>query len=120
MDGGITTNLIGVVPKFDTEKPKEQTEITKFSSCFESIVLNIETLQANNNKNLILITSATASNGKSYVSRNIARKLSEIGKKVLLIDNDLKEEASIKNLAKAQSLQMNFYKLMNQTLRIIA
>ena len=101
MDGGITTNLIGVVPKFDTEKPIEQTDITKFSSCFESLVLNIETLQANNNKNLILITSATANNGKSYVSRNIARKLSQIGKKVLLIDNDLKRGSQHKELGKS-------------------
>ena len=69
---GLLQTLLEWCQKFDTEKPKEQTEITKFSSCFESIVLNIETLQANNNKNLILITSATASNGKSYVSRNIA------------------------------------------------
>ena len=45
---------------------------------------------------IVLITSATPANGKSFTARNIAKKLAMLNKKVLLFDLDLKRGAQEK------------------------
>ena len=52
----------------------------------------------NLNKNLITITSPSPSNGKSTVATKLAQGYAKIGKKVLLVDNDLKGEALLRLL----------------------
>ena len=53
--------------------------------------MNIRSIQGNNNdKKIITITSPSPYNGKSTVSKFLAEHLVKLGKKVLLVDNDLK------------------------------
>ena len=89
-DRGIDIDIAGVIPK--AEKGDENEE--RFLQSIQSLIVNI-----NNKVELsdkidgavkILITSPTPSNGKSYISRNLASKLSELGKRVLLLDGDWK------------------------------
>ena len=57
----------------------------------ESLIVNIRSIQGNNNdKKIITITSPSPYNGKSTVSKFLAEHLVKLGKKVLLVDNDLK------------------------------
>ena len=86
LDNGVSTQISGVLPKSD------QDEKEKFYGALESLIVNLQTqLQQKNERcKLISITSPTASNGKSFVSREISKKLAELNNKVLLIDLDLK------------------------------
>ncbi|NLK95842.1 MAG: CpsD/CapB family tyrosine-protein kinase [Clostridiales bacterium] len=61
-----------------------------FSESFRSIKASIKYSSADKNKNVILITSANAGEGKSTISSNLARVFAE-DKKVLLIDCDLRK-----------------------------
>ena len=89
-DSNINTPVLGVINKVkDFNEDNE-----RFNQSIESLIVNIETKLGNSPKKdsaeLISITSPTAENGKSFVSRNVAKRLANMGKKVLLIDSDYK------------------------------
>ena len=86
LDNGVSTQISGVLPKSDLGEKE------KFDGALESLIVNLQTQLSQNNERckLISFTSPTASNGKSYVSRAVSRKLAELNNKVLLIDLDLK------------------------------
>ncbi len=95
-DAGITDKILGVIPHIDNLE-ESLSENVSFTQAVETSILNIETIfsepqniEVNHNCRKIVISSPTASNGKSFISRNIAKGLSSIGHKVLLIDADLK------------------------------
>ena len=96
-DAGITDKILGVIPHVDNlEEPLS--ENVSFNQAVETSILNIETIfsesqniELNGNCRKIVISSPTASNGKSFISKSIATGLSSIGHKVLLIDADLKK-----------------------------
>ncbi len=94
-DAGIKESIVGVIPKI--ENTNDPFSDKKFEQSLETSILNIETIITSNldieeksNCRKILFTSATSSNGKSFISRNVSIGLSRIGHKVLLIDADLK------------------------------
>ena len=94
-DSGIKDSIIGVIPKLQDISNAENT--AKLNQSFETLILNIETIVSNFHTDnsltsckKIIFTSPTAANGKSFVSRNLAENLGEVGHKVLLIDGDLK------------------------------
>lgn len=58
---------------------------------FQKIVLNIEFLNVDNNYKVLQFTSTEPSEGKSTTISNIAYLLAKEGKKVLLIDLDLRK-----------------------------
>ena len=95
-DAGILDKIIGVIPHIDNIENLDQENITLQQSV-ETAILNLESIlsasqdkEQNHDCRKILVTSPTADNGKSFVSRTIAEGLSSIGHKVLLIDVDLK------------------------------
>ena len=89
-DSGINEPLVGIMPSsqdFETDK--------NFIQSLESLVVNTRLLAKDKGtegkSKIILITSASASNGKSLTSRMLARGLADLGHKTLLIDGDLKQ-----------------------------
>ena len=67
-----------------------ESEKSELSKAFKKLRINIQFLNVNNdNKKVILITSAKDSEGKSFVASNIAVSFAEVGKKVILIDADM-------------------------------
>ncbi len=110
-DAGITDKILGVIPHIDNlEEPLS--ENVSFNQAVETSILNIETIfsksqniELNGNCKKIVISSPTASNGKSFISKSIATGLSSIGHKVLLIDADLKKGIQHK-LFKRESIDM--------------
>ena len=91
-DNNIHNPIIGVVPLVTDFESDD--ELTKLDVAIESLIVNINSIQnEDSEKNLITITSPSPSNGKSTVATKLAEGYAKIGKKVLLVDNDLKEEA---------------------------
>lgn len=94
-DRNINVNILGVIPHLESEYDDlDNADQERYDQSIQSLVINIEnkllTKKIDRKTRKILITSATAKNGKSYISRNLALKLSSIGNKVLLIDGDWK------------------------------
>ena len=87
-DSNIDAPIVGVTPY--VELMDESNE--RLLQSLESLILAIKSIEKidKDNASIILITSPTAANGKSFISRSIATKLSELGHKTLLVDNDLK------------------------------
>jgi tyrosine-protein kinase Etk/Wzc len=88
-DNNIHLPIIGVIPQIENLELSE--EDIRLITSIESLIVNINSIQNNElDKNLITITSATPFNGKSTISMKLSEGFSKIGKKVLLVDNDLK------------------------------
>lgn len=85
-DSGISTELIGVFPNLNIDADEENS--TLFEQSLESLLLNLDINDSN--KQTILFTSPTESNGKTFLTRHIAEKISKLDIKCLLIDLDLK------------------------------
>ena len=87
-DNNIHIPIIGVIPKADNIEATN--EDIGFKTAIETLIVNINSIQnAQLEKNIITITSASPFNGKSTISRKLAESLSKLGKKVLLIDISL-------------------------------
>ena len=61
------------------------------SEIFRTIRTNIQFMDTKQEAKLILITSAYAEEGKSWISSNLAVAFAQAGKKVLLIDADMRK-----------------------------
>lgn len=61
------------------------------SEIFRTIRTNIQFMDAKKQAKLILVTSAYAGEGKSWISSNLAVAFAQAGKKVLLIDADMRK-----------------------------
>ncbi len=108
-DNNINLSIIGVIP--DINNFEDTTDLTKLNTSVESLIVNINSLQnKQDSKKIITITSPSAGNGKSTVSMKLAEGMAKIGKKVLLVDNDLKRG----NLANNYNLKSISEKTFNE------
>ena len=114
-DNNIHLPIIGVVPLVEDFKSSD--EETKMDVAIESIVVNINSIQSNHaEKNLITITSPSPSNGKSTVAKKLAQGYAKIGKKVLLVDNDLKRGSIAKTFSRHSISEKTFNSINESTL----
>ena len=58
---------------------------------FRNLRTNIQFMNADSEKKVILITSTAPSEGKSYVTSNLATAFAQIDKKVLIVDADMRK-----------------------------
>ena len=95
-DNNIHLPILGVIPQIDNlENSKDD---LKLSTSIESLIVNINSIRNDNsNSKVLTITSPSPSNGKSTISMKLAEGFAKIGKKVLLVDNDLKRGNIAKN-----------------------
>ena len=112
-DNNVQLPIIGVVPAIeDFENDKEN---LRLNTSIEALIVNINSMQNNNHDaNLITITSPSAGNGKSSISMKLAEGMAKIGKKVLLVDNDLKRGDLAKHY-NAKSISEKTFDNINQT-----
>ena len=91
-DMGVEIPLVGVLPKGLADP--DDNDIERMSQSLESLILNINNLKEEKRSEtcVVLITSPTASNGKTFVSNQLSKKLSSLNHKTLLIDADFKKE----------------------------
>ncbi len=118
-DSYIQNPIIGVIPNIDNVGDKAETELLKeerINQSLESIILNLNNLSEEKelDNTCILLTSATPSNGKSLMSRIIARKYAMLGKKTLLMDCDFKRGTQAKEF-NVQKINQNEFLDMNES-----
>ena len=95
-DNNIHLPVIGVIP--EVEDLEFASDDIKLNSSLESLIVNINSIQDEQlDKKIITITSPSPFNGKSTISMKLAESFAKIGKKVLLVDNDLKRGKIAKN-----------------------
>lgn len=82
---GIREKIFGVV-QFDDGLDSKKEHILEQS--IESLIVNLK--HDNEDKKIILITSPSPSNGKTFLSESLARQIAKLGKKTLLMDCDFK------------------------------
>lgn len=84
-----------------------------FTENTEALRLRIEKDLTKSNKKVIMVTSTVPGEGKSVVSANLAYRLAKNGKKVVLIDADLRKQ----NLAENMGMKAteNLEKILNET-----
>lgn len=111
-DNGINNPVLGVIGLITDEDEDSERNVQAFESLLVNIEAKIESAVIPEKKaKTILITSATASNGKSFISRTIAKNISLLGNKVLLIDNDLKRGDQHKSFSNTRISKEEFLKL---------
>ena len=104
------------IPKMDKEK-EESTELITFadgkslvSETFKTLRTNVQFTNINKKENkIMLITSCYPSEGKSYVSANLAVTFAQTGKKVVLIDADMRRGRQSKVFNKPNTLGLSNY-----------
>ncbi len=117
-ENGIESPLVGVLPFLPLDKIDHSSgEI--FTQSLESLIFNLKILKEEKNAKVILITSPTEKNGKSFVSIRVAQKLAELGQKILLIDNDLKRGDLNSSLNKETITEKQFFEINTQTIKNI-
>lgn len=98
IENSIGVTSLGMLPLYKEEVNGERREILSFddskspiTECFRTLRTNL--VFARNNKNLknILVLSSFSSEGKSYVTANLAMSFAKTNKKVIIIDADMRK-----------------------------
>ena len=88
--------VMGVIPKYNKPMDVSQLVVNKspkslISESFRSIRTNIDFLSATPGPKVIAVTSTVSSEGKTFISVNIAGILAVGGKRVVILDFDLRK-----------------------------
>ncbi|MDD1414839.1 polysaccharide biosynthesis tyrosine autokinase [Dolichospermum sp. ST_con] len=93
--------LLGTIPQYGEKNPKNRQEgrqeLPLLDDPYSSVSISFEMLQTNlgftlSDKELqvILLTSSTPGEGKSFVAANLALAAASVGRRVLLVDADMR------------------------------
>ncbi len=88
--------VLGIIPKLFNEAPRDLLADPKssLSESYNSLRGAIGFATANGAPRILLVTSASAGEGKSTTSYALARGFAKLGKKVLLVDVDMRRPSS--------------------------
>jgi tyrosine-protein kinase Etk/Wzc len=92
----IDVGLLGIVPKYNKEIPVSQLVVDKnpksiISEAFRAIRSNLNFIDNTEEKKIIAVTSSISGEGKTFIALNIAGIIAFTGKKVILLDLDMRK-----------------------------
>ena len=86
--------LLGTIPKLDkkekVELPLIENPYSAISSAFEMLQIGLNFTIPDKKLGVIVVTSAVPGEGKSFVSSNLAIATAKLGRRVLIIDADMR------------------------------
>lgn len=91
-----SVSILGVVPNYESDIPVSQLVVDKnpksqIAEAFRSIRSNLQFIKNTPGPKIIAITSSISGEGKTFVSLNIAGILAYTGKRVVLLDLDMRK-----------------------------
>ena len=93
VEGLIGRPVLGIIPRLAQNTSPEQASTdlrSPFSEAYRSVRTALQFATAHGLPHTLLITSASASEGKSTTARELSRNIAQLGKRVLLVDADLR------------------------------
>lgn len=91
-------NVLSTIPIYNSKFGKNKTELivneepkSPISECFKTFRTNVMFSITNKKLKTILVTSGFMGEGKSFISSNLAITFANSGKKVILIDTDMRK-----------------------------
>lgn len=105
------TPILGVISHNNSGKALIVTEEngTSISELFRLIRSNLQFATAGKENKVVLVTSSQSGEGKTFFSINLAASLALIGKKVVLVELDLRVPSMSRQLGKAPGLGISDY-----------
>jgi capsular exopolysaccharide synthesis family protein len=104
--------VLGVIPKLKVNETLESVMAdvrSAFSEAYRSVRTALQFSTATGAPRSLLITSASPSEGKSTAALTIARNFSQIGKRVLLIDSDMRKPSIHKKMGIDNAIGLSNY-----------
>jgi len=109
VEGKLRVPVLGVIPMLQRQTPTEAFDDPR--SAFSESYRSVRTaLQFSTNQGIppsLLITSALSGEGKTTSALSLARNIAQLGKRVLLVDGDLRNPSLHKLLGKAQDVGLS-------------
>jgi len=107
-------SMLGVVPKYSKDIPLSQLIVDKkpksvMAEAFRSIRSNLEFFELTDEKKVIAVTSTISGEGKTFVAINLGGILAFSGKKVIILDLDMRKPRIHKGFNSTNEYGMSTY-----------
>ncbi len=104
--------VLGIVPNYESDVPISQLVVDKnpksqIAEAFRSIRSNLNFINNTEGPKIIAVTSSISGEGKTFVCLNIAGILAYTGKKVILLDLDMRKPKIHKGFGVANEIGMS-------------
>lgn len=105
-------NVLGIVPNYPSDVPVSQLVVDKnpksqIAEAFRSIRSNFQFINNSEGPKIIAVTSTISGEGKTFVALNISGILAYTGKKVILMDLDMRKPKIHKGFGVKNTLGMS-------------
>lgn len=112
IENSTTLPVLGEIPARREEKASEDIVVSekkndRITEAFRLLRTNLDFM--NKDAHVLMFTSTMAGEGKSFVSRNFAVMLATAGRKVILVDTDIRKRTQSKLLGNKRSEGVSIY-----------
>ncbi len=103
--------VLGIIPRLQSGTPEEAFSDPRsgFSEAYRSVRTSLQFATEDGVPKCLLVTSPSASEGKSTTAISLARNFAQLGRRVLLIDGDLRNPSLHKILGSDNSVGLSNY-----------
>lgn len=103
--------VLGVIPKLEGSNVEEALEDARsaFSEAYRSVRTSLQFSTEQGVPKVLLITSSSSAEGKSTTAVTLAKNLAQLGKRVLLIDGDLRNPSLHRSLGSENVVGLSNY-----------
>jgi len=112
IEAATTLPVLGEIPTCREDQSDEEIVVSekkndRITEAFRLLRTNLDFM--NKDAKVLMFTSTMAGEGKSFVSRNLATMLATVGRKVILVDTDIRKRTQSKLLGNKRSEGVSTY-----------